>query len=44
MLAQLKTVVPIKEVPDNIQQLRTAIEDEGDNIPQTTINSLITSM
>ena len=31
-------------VPDNIQQLRTAIEVEWDNIPQATINSLINSM
>ena len=28
----------------NIQQLRTAIEEEWDNIPQATINSLINSM
>ena len=28
----------------NIQQLRTAIEKEWNNIPQTTINSLINSM
>jgi hypothetical protein len=27
-----------------IQQLRTAIEEEWDNIPQATINSLINSM
>jgi hypothetical protein len=27
----------------NIQQLRTAIEEERDNIPQATINSLIKS-
>ena len=27
-------------VPDNIQQLRTAIEEERDNIPQATINSM----
>jgi hypothetical protein len=31
-------------VPANIQQLRTAIEEELDNIPQATINSLINSM
>ena len=31
-------------VPENIQQLRTAIEEEWDNIPQATINSLINSM
>jgi hypothetical protein len=31
-------------VPTNIQQLRTAIEEEWDNIPQATINSLINSM
>jgi hypothetical protein len=31
-------------VPINIQQLRTAIEEERDNIPQATINSLINSM
>jgi hypothetical protein len=31
-------------VPDNIQQLHTAIEEEWDNIPQATINSLINSM
>ena len=31
-------------VPANIQQLRTAIEEEWDNIPQATINSLINSM
>ena len=28
-------------VPANIQQLRTAIEEEWDNIPQATINNLI---
>ena len=28
----------------NIQQLRIAIEEEWDNIPQATINSLINSM
>jgi hypothetical protein len=28
-------------VPTNIQQLRTDIEEEWDNIPQATINSLI---
>jgi hypothetical protein len=27
-----------------MQQLRTAIEEEWDNIPQATINSLINSM
>ena len=32
------------QFPDNIQQLCTAIEEEWDNIPQTTINSLINSM
>ena len=31
-------------VPANIQQLCTAIEEEWDNIPQATINSLINSM
>jgi hypothetical protein len=31
-------------VPANIQQLRTAIEEEWDNIPQATINSLINAM
>ncbi len=31
-------------VPANIQQLRTAIEEEWINIPQTTINNLINSM
>ena len=31
-------------VPTNIQQLRIAIEEEWDNIPQATINSLINSM
>ena len=31
-------------VPANIQQLRTAIEEDLDNIPQATINSLINSM
>ena len=31
-------------VPDNIQQLHTAIEDEWDNVPQATISSLINSM
>ena len=31
-------------VPANIQHLRTAIEEEWDNIPQATINSLINSM
>ena len=31
-------------VPANIQQLRTAIEEEWDNIPQATINSLINYM
>ncbi|KAK6311765.1 hypothetical protein J4Q44_G00174290 [Coregonus suidteri] len=31
-------------VSDNIQQLRTSIEEEWDNIPQATINSLINSM
>jgi hypothetical protein len=31
-------------VAANIHQLRTAIEEEWDNIPQTTINSLINSM
>ena len=30
--------------PTNIQQLRTAIEEEWDNIPQATNNSLINSM
>ena len=31
-------------VPTNIQQLGTAIEQEWENIPQATINSLINSM
>jgi hypothetical protein len=31
-------------VPGNIQQLCTAIEEEWENIPQATINSLINSM
>jgi len=31
-------------VPANIQQLRTAIEEEWNNIPQTTINNLTNSM
>ncbi len=31
-------------VPANIQQLRTAIEEEWINIPQATINNLIHSM
>ncbi len=31
-------------VPANIQQRRTAIEEEWINIPQTTINNLINSM
>ncbi|KAL0182560.1 hypothetical protein M9458_021935, partial [Cirrhinus mrigala] len=31
-------------VPSNIQQLRTAIEEEWTNIPQATINNLINSM
>jgi transposase len=31
-------------VPANIQQLRTAIEEEWDNITQATINNLINSM
>ena len=31
-------------VPANIQQLRSAIEEEWDTIPQATINSLINSM
>jgi hypothetical protein len=31
-------------VHTNTQQLRTAIEEEWDNIPQATINSLINSM
>ncbi len=31
-------------VPANIQQLRTAIEEEWTNSPQTTINNLINSM
>jgi hypothetical protein len=32
------------QFPPNIQQLRTAIEEEWDDIPQTTINSLINSV
>ncbi len=31
-------------VPANIQQLRTAIEEEWTNIPQATINNLINSV
>ncbi len=31
-------------IPANIQQLRTAIEEEWTNIPQATINNLINSM
>ena len=31
-------------VPANIQQLHTTIEEEWDNIPQATVNSLISSM
>ncbi|KAL0182723.1 hypothetical protein M9458_022098, partial [Cirrhinus mrigala] len=31
-------------LPANIQQLRTAIEEEWTNIPQATINNLINSM
>jgi hypothetical protein len=31
-------------VPANIQQLHRAIEEEWDNIPQATINSLMNSM
>ena len=31
-------------VPSNIEQLRIVIEEEWDNIPQATINSLISSM
>jgi transposase len=31
-------------VPANIQKLRTAIEEEWDNIPQAAINSLIRQM
>ena len=31
-------------VPANIQQLLTAVEEEWDNIPQNTINSLINLM
>uniref|UniRef100_A0A8C6S367 Tc1-like transposase DDE domain-containing protein n=1 Tax=Neogobius melanostomus TaxID=47308 RepID=A0A8C6S367_9GOBI len=31
-------------VPTNIQQLRTAIEEEWTNIPQATIDNLINSM
>jgi hypothetical protein len=30
--------------PANIQELRTAIEEEWNHIPQATINSLINSM
>ena len=35
-----------QRVPDpaDIQQLRTAIEEEWENIPQATINSLINSI
>jgi hypothetical protein len=40
-LARVQQCVP---VPANIQQLRTVIEEEWDNIPQATINSLINSM
>jgi hypothetical protein len=32
------------QVPTNIQQLRTAVEEEWDNIPQATINTLVNSM
>ena len=38
---RVRQLVP---VPGNIQELRTAIEEEWDNIPQATINSLINSM
>ncbi|KAL0181013.1 hypothetical protein M9458_023419, partial [Cirrhinus mrigala] len=31
-------------VPANIQELRTAIEEEWTNIPQATINNLINAM
>ena len=31
-------------VPDDIQQLHTAIEEEWDNMSQATINNLIKSM
>ena len=31
-------------VPVNIQELRTAIEEEWDNIPHATVNRLINSM
>ena len=41
LVRRVKQRVP---VPANIQQLCTAIEKEWDNIPQTTINSLINSM
>ncbi|KAK6299385.1 hypothetical protein J4Q44_G00308950 [Coregonus suidteri] len=34
----------LESVPANIQQLRTAIEEEWDNIPPATIKSLINSM
>jgi hypothetical protein len=33
-----------QRVPANIQQLHPAIEEEWDNIPQATIDSLINSM
>uniref|UniRef100_A0A8C6KD40 Tc1-like transposase DDE domain-containing protein n=1 Tax=Nothobranchius furzeri TaxID=105023 RepID=A0A8C6KD40_NOTFU len=31
-------------IPNNIQQLRTAIEEEWTNIPQATIDNMINSM
>ena len=34
----------LQRLPTNIQQLRTAIEEEWDNIPQATINSPIKYM
>jgi hypothetical protein len=38
-------VQPVQQcVPANIQQLHTAIEEDWDNISQTTINSLINCM
>uniref|UniRef100_A0A8C6S7K6 Uncharacterized protein n=1 Tax=Neogobius melanostomus TaxID=47308 RepID=A0A8C6S7K6_9GOBI len=38
---QIRQRVP---VPTNIQQLRTAIEEEWTNIPQATIDNLINSI
>ena len=35
-----RLVQQLVPVPDNIQKLCTAIEEEWDNIPQATINSM----